>query len=63
MSKNGDEFLDIGSCSLHNIHNAFKKGLKELYFDIDPLLLIYTSCSSCIFQEETIMMQGRLPVL
>ena len=35
MSENGNEFLDIGTWLLHNVHNAFKKALKELAFDID----------------------------
>ena len=30
---NGTEFLKLGTCSLHKVHNAFCTGLKELSFD------------------------------
>ena len=39
MSKNGNEFLHTGTCLLDNVHNAFKKALKELDFDIDQFLV------------------------
>ena len=32
-------FVDLGSCILHNVHNAFGKGLEEYGKDIDQLCL------------------------
>ena len=31
----GSKFLDLGTCCLHPVHTAFRKGLKELRFDFD----------------------------
>ena len=28
-------FLKLGSCSLHKVHTAYRKGIKELKFDLD----------------------------
>lgn len=33
----GKKMLNIGTCSLHPVHTAFKKGLKELRFNFDEL--------------------------
>ena len=30
---NGTEFLKLGTCWLHKVHNAFRTGLKEVNFD------------------------------
>ena len=32
-------FLDYGSCSLHIVHNAFRKGIAALSFNIEQLIL------------------------
>lgn len=37
--KYGTEFLNIGSCSLHQVHNAFRKGVQAFDFDIDGFVL------------------------
>ena len=40
---NGTEFLKLGTCSLHKVHNAFYTGLKELnILDLILLLLQFT---------------------
>lgn len=31
----GTTLIDIGTCSLHHMHNAFKNGLKKISFDFD----------------------------
>ena len=35
LQENNVEFLNIGSCSLHKVHNAFHKGLSCLKIDLD----------------------------
>ena len=30
-----DEFLDLGTCPLHTVHNSFKKGVAVIDFDFD----------------------------
>ena len=62
MSDNGNEFMDIETYLFHNVYNAFKKALKELDFDIHLFAVDIHSCSSCLLQEEKIMMQWRLPI-
>ena len=32
-------FLDIGTCALHIVHNAFRKGVSSLKFDVDQFAL------------------------
>ena len=39
LKKNfGTTVLDLGTCSLHPIHTAFRQGLAELAYDIDGFL-------------------------
>ena len=39
MEKNfGTTVLDLGTCSLHPVHTAFRQGLAELAYDIDGFL-------------------------
>ena len=35
LEENNNQFLNIGSCNLHKVHNAFRKGLSELNIDLD----------------------------
>ena len=32
-------FLDIGTCPLHNVHNAFEHGLKFFNFDVEQFIV------------------------
>ena len=32
-------FLDIGTCSLHVVHNSFRKGVAALNFNVDQYAL------------------------
>lgn len=32
-------FLDIGTCPLHIVHNAFRKGVSSLQFNVDQFAL------------------------
>lgn len=36
--KHNTSFLDIGTCPLHTVHNAFAKGLKFLNFDVEQFI-------------------------
>ena len=33
--KEGTSFLNLGTCCLHKVHNAYQTALKELKFDFD----------------------------
>jgi len=35
----GNGLMDVGSCSLHKVHNAFLKGLEEYGCDVSNLIL------------------------
>ena len=35
LEENNNQFLNIGSCNLHKVHSAFRKGLSELNIDLD----------------------------
>ena len=35
LQENNVEFMNIGSCSLHKVNNAFHKGLSRLKIDLD----------------------------
>ena len=35
LEENNNQFLNIGSCNLLKVHNAFRKGLSELNIDLD----------------------------
>ena len=37
--KSYTSFLDIGTCPLHNVHNAFEHGLKFLNFHVEPFIV------------------------
>ena len=43
---NGTEFLKLGTCSLHKVHNAFRTGLKELSFDFHTFTVAIHKLSS-----------------
>ena len=34
----GSEFLTIGTCTLHKVHNAFRKGLNACGFDLETFI-------------------------
>ena len=41
-------FLKPGSCSLHKVHTAYHKGIKELKFDLDQFFYdIHYFCKLC----------------
>ena len=41
-------FVDLGSCVLHNIYNAFGKGLEDYGKDIEQMCVSYiANCNGC----------------
>ena len=45
--------VDIGSCSIHVIHNAFGKGLEHYGKDVDQLCLDLYSLNIVQLEENT----------
>ena len=39
QKKSDDIFIELGTCNLHKVHTAFRKGIKKLSFDLDELFI------------------------
>ena len=37
--KSENIFIELGTCNLHKVHIAFRKGIKKLSFDLDELFI------------------------
>ena len=57
--KYSTKFLKLGSCSLHHVHNTFRKALQKLDIDITSLLVMYIFSLSCQVQDERIMLPWK----
>ena len=51
---NGKTFLNLGACSLHPAHTAFRKGIKQLSVDLDAFFIDIHFFLSCQVPEEKI---------
>ena len=48
--------IDLGSCAIHTVHNAFGKGIEQYGKDIDQLCTdLHLSFSSIVLPEERIL--------
>ena len=53
LAETQSTFLDIGTCPLRIIHNAFRKGVSSLEFDVDQFALVI-HLLSCQLNAELI---------
>ena len=51
---NGKTFLNLGACSLHPAHTAFRKGIKQLSVDLDAFFIDIHFFKNCQVPEEKI---------
>ena len=47
LHEEGTEFMDLGTCSLHPVHTAFRKGLSQLSFPFESFFHDLHFFSSC----------------
>ena len=52
--------VDLGSCTIHTVHNAFNKGMEQHGREIDQLCVDLFSLLSTVQQEEKTSKQSRL---
>ena len=45
-------FIDLGSCVLHNVHNAFGKGLEDMGKTLNSFVWTFTPFSSTAQRDE-----------
>ena len=54
VNDDGTSFLNLGSCCLHNVPNAFCAGLRELGFDFNQFAVDIAISSCPVLEVKTI---------
>ena len=59
VDKHQTSIIDVGTCTLHKVHNAFRKGIEEMDFDIDVFVTDVSAFfkQSAARREDYLMMQ------